>query len=140
MGCLTASRDLGENRWPRAASSMVEQLTLNQLVEGSSPSRLTTNPRTKWSRFGHGREFLMTLDEFLAKLPRGWPYAVEIRNRNFLRAEYFAVLARHGAAHIFNSWTDMPPLSEQAALPGSFTSPDFFAARLLSPLDLRRPH
>jgi hypothetical protein len=29
-----------------AASSMVEQLTLNQLVEGSSPSRLTSMSRT----------------------------------------------------------------------------------------------
>ena len=81
--------------------------------------------------FGRGREFLTALDEFLGKLPGGWPYAVEIRNRNFLRAEYFAVLARHGAAHVFNSWTDMPPVSEQAALPGSFTSPEFLAARLL---------
>lgn len=81
--------------------------------------------------FGRGREFLTALDEFFAKLPTGWPYAVEIRNRNLLRAEYFTVLARYGAAHIFNSWTDMPPVSEQAALPGSFTSPDFFAARLL---------
>jgi len=83
------------------------------------------------SEFGRGREFLTALDEFLAKLPKGWPYAVEIRNRNLLRAEYFTVLARRGAAHIFNSWTDMPPVSEQAALPGGFTSPDFFAARFL---------
>ena len=83
------------------------------------------------SDFGRGREFLTALDEFLAKLPKGWPYAVEIRNRNLLRAEYFTVLARHAAAHIFNSWTDMPPVSEQAALPDGFTSPDFFAARFL---------
>lgn len=83
------------------------------------------------SDFGRGREFLTALDEFLAQLPKGWPYSVEIRNRNLLRAEYFTVLARHGAAHIFNSWTDMPPVSEQAALPDSFTSPDFFAARFL---------
>jgi uncharacterized protein YecE (DUF72 family) len=83
------------------------------------------------SDFGRGREFLTALDEFLARLPKGWRCAVEIRNRNLLRAEYFTVLARHGAAHIFNSWTDMPPVNEQAALPGGFTSPDFFAARFL---------
>ena len=41
------------------------------------------------------------------------------------------MLARHGAAHVFNSWQDMLPVSEQLALPGSRTSPDFFAARLL---------
>ena len=56
---------------------------------------------------------------------------MEIRNRTFLHPDYFAALARHGAAHIFKSWQDMPPLPEQLALPGSRTSPDFFGARLL---------
>jgi uncharacterized protein YecE (DUF72 family) len=81
--------------------------------------------------FARGREFVAALDEFLAKLPRGWRYGVEIRNRSFLQPEYFAMLARRGAAHVFNSWQDMPPLSEQVALPGSRTNPDFIAARLL---------
>lgn len=81
--------------------------------------------------FGRGREFVAALDGFLAELPRGWRYGVEIRNRNFLQPEYFAALARHGAAHVFNSWTDMPAVGEQIGLPAAFTSPDFFAARLL---------
>ncbi len=81
--------------------------------------------------FPRGREFVEALDAFLAKLPRGWRYGVEIRNRNFLQPDYFAVLARHGVAHIFNSWSDMPPVAEQLALPGSFANPDFFAARFL---------
>ncbi|MCL4788333.1 MAG: DUF72 domain-containing protein [Verrucomicrobia bacterium] len=81
--------------------------------------------------FARGREFVAALDEFLSKLPRGWRYGVEIRNRNLLQPEYFAVLARHGAAHVFNSWQDMPPVAEQAALPGSRTSPEFVAARFL---------
>lgn len=83
------------------------------------------------SEFERGREFVGALDEFLSRLPRGWRYGVEIRNRTFLHPEYFAVLARHGAAHVFNSWQDMPSLGEQRALPGSRTSPDFFGARLL---------
>jgi uncharacterized protein YecE (DUF72 family) len=81
--------------------------------------------------FERGREFAEALDQFLGELPRGWRYGVEIRNRAFLHPDYFAVLARHGAAHVFNSWQDMLPVSEQLALPGSRTSPDFLAARLL---------
>jgi len=81
--------------------------------------------------FERGRDFVGALDEFLGRLPRGWRYGVEVRNRTFLQPEYFAMLARHGAAHLFNSWQDMPPLSEQLALPGSRTSPEFLGARLL---------
>jgi len=81
--------------------------------------------------FARGREFVAALDGFLGKLPRGWPYGVEIRNRNFLQPEYFAALERHGVAHVFNSWTDMPPVSEQIELPGAFPNPDLFAARFL---------
>jgi uncharacterized protein YecE (DUF72 family) len=81
--------------------------------------------------FERGREFVAALDEFLGKLPHGWRYGVEIRNQSYLHPEYFAVLARHGAAHVFNSWQNMMPVGEQLALPGSRTSPGFFGARLL---------
>ncbi len=81
--------------------------------------------------FARGRDFVAALDQFLARLPEGWRYGVELRTRSFLHPEYFAVLARHGAAHIYNSWQAMPPVDEQLALPGSRTSPDFFGARLL---------
>lgn len=80
--------------------------------------------------FGHGRDFVEALDHFLTQLPPDWQYGVEIRNRNFLQPEYFEMLARHGVAHVFNSWTRMPPVSEQLALPGSLTT-DFAAARFL---------
>jgi hypothetical protein len=81
--------------------------------------------------FERGRDFVEALDGFLGKLPRGWRYGVEIRNRTFLHLDYFAVLSRHGAAHVFSSWQDMMPVDEQLALPGSRTSPEFFGARLL---------
>ncbi|MEW6305286.1 MAG: DUF72 domain-containing protein [Verrucomicrobiota bacterium] len=81
--------------------------------------------------FATGRDFVAALDSFLEKLPRGWRYGVEIRNRTFLHPEYFAMLARHNVSHVFNSWEDMPPVDEQIAMPGSFTSPDFFVARFL---------
>jgi uncharacterized protein YecE (DUF72 family) len=81
--------------------------------------------------FERGRDFVEALDQFFAKLPPGWRYGVEIRNRSFLHPDYFAALARRGVAHVFSSWQGMPPLDEQLALPGSRTSPEFFGARLL---------
>jgi uncharacterized protein YecE (DUF72 family) len=76
------------------------------------------------------RDFVEALDGFLGRLPKGWDYAVEVRNRGLLRAEYFEVLRRHGVAHTFNSWSRVPPVEEQMAMAGSFTA-DFAAARFL---------
>ena len=83
------------------------------------------------SDYEHGRDFVADLDTFLGKLPKGWPYAVEMRNKPWLVPEYFACLARHGVTHVFNSWQAMPPVSEQMALPGSVTNPHLLAARFL---------
>src|SRR5438309_5884055 len=81
--------------------------------------------------YEHGRDFVADLDSFLGKLPKGWPYAIEMRNKYWLREEYFGCLARHGVTHVFNSWDAMPPVSEQMALPGSRTNPELIAARFL---------
>jgi len=78
-----------------------------------------------------GRLFIADLDQFLTRLPPDWPYAVEIRNRHFLRPGYFQLLARHGIAHVFNSWAGMPSIHEQMALAGSRTAPALSAARFL---------
>jgi hypothetical protein len=78
-----------------------------------------------------GRDFLADLDRFSGNIPKGWNYGIEIRNRNFLKSDYFAVLARHGVARVYNSWTDMLPMSEQLAMPESFTNPEFAGARFL---------
>lgn len=81
--------------------------------------------------FERGRDFVRALDGFLSALPQeGWQYGVEIRNAGFLHPEYFATLASHQVAHVFNAWTRMPEVPEQMKLPGSFTT-DFFAARFL---------
>lgn len=74
--------------------------------------------------------FIAVLDPFLAALPRHFRYAIEIRNANFLTANYFACLARHNAAHVFNSWTRMPALANQILLPAAFTA-DFTVVRAL---------
>jgi uncharacterized protein YecE (DUF72 family) len=85
-----------------------------------------------WSTdYEHGKDFVADLDAFLSKLPKGWPYAIEMRNKFWLREEYFACLARHGVTHVFNSWEAMPPVNEQMALPGSRTNPHLIAARFL---------
>lgn len=81
--------------------------------------------------YQHGRDFVGDLDKFLGQLPKGWPYGVEMRNRNWLRPEYFNCLARHQVTHVFNSWSAMPEVGEQMALPGSRTNPDLVAARFL---------
>jgi len=39
-------------------------------------------------------------------------------------------LRRHGVAHVWNNWTQMPPVSEQMAIPESRTC-DLLAARFL---------
>jgi uncharacterized protein YecE (DUF72 family) len=74
--------------------------------------------------------FADRLDEFFSALPREGQYAVEIRNEEFLTPMYFAVLREHGVAHVFNSWTRMPPIGDQLDLPGSLSGP-FIVARAL---------
>lgn len=81
--------------------------------------------------YQHGRDFIAELDNFLGRLPKGWPYGVEIRNHHWLKPDYFDCLARHQVAHVFNSWDAMPPVGEQMTLPGSRTNSDLVAARFL---------
>jgi uncharacterized protein YecE (DUF72 family) len=79
----------------------------------------------------HGRNFTAHLDRFLSKLPEGWSYGVEIRNREWLQPDYFAVLRKHGVVHVFNNWSRMPTVGEQMVVMGSNTSDAMVAARFL---------
>lgn len=81
--------------------------------------------------YQHGRDFVADLNKFLSQLSTGWPYGVEIRNRNWLKPEYFDCLGRHAVTHVYNSWEAMPPVGEQMALADSRTNPNLIAARLL---------
>ena len=83
------------------------------------------------SEYQHGRDFLADLDSFFEKLPTGWAYAIEMRNKAWLVPDYFACLAKHRVTHVFNSWEAMPSVSEQMAMPGSVTNPAVVAARFL---------
>ena len=74
--------------------------------------------------------FLQELDPFLAALPPGFRYAVEIRNPDFLAPEYFACLRSHRVAHVFSAWTRMPEIGVQTNLRDAYTA-DFTVARAL---------
>jgi uncharacterized protein YecE (DUF72 family) len=82
--------------------------------------------------------FMEKLDTFLAGLPRTFRYATEVRTRELLCADYFAVLNKHGATHCFNHWTHMPPLVEQmrAAADAGGLEANFYVSRLLTPIGL----
>ena len=75
-------------------------------------------------------QFVEQLDPFLGALPDGFRYSVEIRNREFLAPEYQECLRNHNVAHVFNSWSRMPPLEVQIAHPDNFTA-DFTVTRAL---------
>ena len=73
----------------------------------------------------------LDLDAFFSKLPKGWNFGVEIRNKDWLQPDYFAVLRKHGVVHVFNNWSMMPTVGEQMMVPGSDTSDSMVAARFL---------
>ncbi len=76
------------------------------------------------------QEFFGELDAFLAKLPNGWRYSVEVRNPEFLEPLYFAILHEHKVAHVYNAWNRMPTLARQIAIPESHTA-NFTVVRAL---------
>ena len=80
--------------------------------------------------YAEPQQFFADLAEFLAKLPPGFRYSVEIRNQDYLLPEYFETLRTHRVAHVFNAWTRMPTLAAQTQIPDAFTA-DFTVARAL---------
>jgi uncharacterized protein YecE (DUF72 family) len=79
------------------------------------------------------RDFVNDFGPFLDSLPSGFRYAVELRNADYLDTTYFQCLREHGAAHVFNSWTKMPPLAEQLAMDEAFTAEFTVCRALLRP-------
>jgi uncharacterized protein YecE (DUF72 family) len=73
------------------------------------------------------------LDDFLKELPRDFRYAVELRNPELLTGVHGEVLKRHGVAHVFNSWTEMPPIGEQVELGWTFSANFTVSRALLKP-------
>ncbi|MGE0462263.1 MAG: DUF72 domain-containing protein [Vicinamibacterales bacterium] len=75
-------------------------------------------------------EFHARLDRFLAALPAGFEYAVELRDRSLLTPAYRAIIARHGVAHTYNYWSAMPLPGAQAEVVPPEDAP-FSVIRLL---------
>jgi len=78
-------------------------------------------------------EYVRLLDDFLSRLSKGYDYAVELRNREFLTSQYLTMLAEHSVAHVLNSWTRMPPIIEQVQIGGILTAGFSVARALLKP-------
>jgi uncharacterized protein YecE (DUF72 family) len=83
--------------------------------------------KKQFPNVGH---FLARLDPFLASLPGGFRYAIEIRNADYICPDYLGLLASRNVAHCFNAWTRMPALADQAQLDDAYTA-DFTVVRAL---------
>jgi len=62
------------------------------------------------------RVFVARLGEFLAALPAGPTYAVELRDPEFLGSEYEAALRSAGAVHCSSVHSRMPPVDQQVSM------------------------
>jgi uncharacterized protein YecE (DUF72 family) len=65
---------------------------------------------------GGAPQFAEDLNRFLARLPRGPLYAIELRNAELLTRHYLAALEDAGACHVFNVHPSMPEVEEQLHL------------------------
>lgn len=84
--------------------------------------------------FNEPKAFAERLASMLADLPtERFLFAVEVRNPDFLCAEYAESLRAHNVAHCFNSWTRMPPVTEQLAMTELRTAGHLAARFLLRP-------
>jgi len=63
---------------------------------------------------GDPRAFAEALGDFLGRLPRAVPYAVELRNPALFTPEYASALQSAGAVHAHNVWGNMPSVLMQA--------------------------
>jgi uncharacterized protein YecE (DUF72 family) len=68
---------------------------------------------------GSAGAFAQRLHDFLAALPLGPIYAVELRNRELITAEYGDALAAVGVCHCHNVHPRMPDVRAQARLAGT---------------------
>src|ERR1700678_2333616 len=62
--------------------------------------------------FKSGKEFLARLEPFLKKLPKVYRFAVEIRNKQWLKREFFDRLRAHKVAYALIDQAWMPLVSE----------------------------
>lgn len=81
---------------------------------------------------GGADRFAEDLHAFLAALPRGPVYAVELRNRELLTSTYAEALAAVGACHCHNVLPRMPDILTQAQLAQSHRGPKIIGRWMLA--------
>ncbi len=97
---------------PDYASEHVVGPTMAGLGDRAGPLLFQFSP-TDVEALGGPRWFADRLQRFLAALPRGPLYAVELRNRELLTGAYSDALASCGACHCINVYPGMPgPLAQ----------------------------
>lgn len=79
------------------------------------------------------RRFVERLSRFLAQAPEGYRYAVEVRDPELLTHRHRALLADHGAAHVFTYHARMPSIAEQLEVGGIGGSPLVMCRLMLPP-------
>lgn len=80
--------------------------------------------------FKSGDEFLARLELFLKKLPKGYKFALEIRNKQWLTVEFFDLLRKYEVAYALIDQAWMPRVSEIFEKSDPITA-DFTYIRLL---------
>jgi uncharacterized protein YecE (DUF72 family) len=78
--------------------------------------------------FASGEDFLAVLKPFLRKLPKGYRFALEIRNKNWLNAEFADLLREHKVALVLQDqiWMPLP-----SAMAFDYLTAEFTYVRLL---------
>jgi uncharacterized protein YecE (DUF72 family) len=76
--------------------------------------------------------FLERVADFFSQVPTGYAYAIEIRNPNYLKPEFFAFLKQHRIGMVLLEGYYMPPIQTVAAANDVHTS-DFLVIRLHGP-------
>lgn len=94
---------------PARFDEMVGNALATGLGDRLGPVLLTLAP----SAGAVGRdEVERKLERFLAATAR-FRFAVELRDASLLTTRYLAILAAHGASHVFNYWERMPSIAAQ---------------------------
>ncbi len=88
------------------------------VMASESARSSSSSGRSTRSTFPTPADFLAVLDRFLKALPRRLPVRRRDPQRGIIcTPHYLDVLACHNVAHVFNAWTRMPALDDQAQLP-----------------------
>jgi len=111
-------------RNPHFLNAAILQRSALSMLESSLPLRAIILPiphiyTTEGLSFDG---FMQRLTDFLAPLPAGFQYALELHNREYLLPEYFECLRRYGIIHVLSDSVTMQPVLDQIQLPHVLTT------------------